>query len=112
MKAAMGSVDGPPTAPVRLEARGFLGTCLVVALLVVAVFASALTIVIVRHEGRKLSIDLTRLEQERDALNDDWGRLQLEQATVRTPAQVEALARNELSMTVPSTDDVILLVPR
>jgi cell division protein FtsL len=88
-----------------ITARRFLGLCLAAA-----VFASALCMVTVRHEGRKASFELARLEQERDSLQDDWGRLQLEQATARTQAQVEALAHHELSMTIPSPDDVVLLV--
>jgi cell division protein FtsL len=78
--------------------------------LAVALFGSALALVTVRHDGRKASFELERLEQERDALNDDWGRLQLEQATVRTQAQVESLARSKLSMTVPRAEDVVLMV--
>ncbi len=89
----------------RIPARASLGLCLAAA-----VFASALVMVTVRHEGRKASFELARLEQERNSLQDDWGRLQLEQATVRTQAQVEALARGQLSMTVPSPDDVVLMV--
>ncbi|MGH7317595.1 MAG: cell division protein FtsL [Candidatus Rokuibacteriota bacterium] len=88
-----------------ITARGFLGMCLAAA-----VFASALCMVSVRHEGRKAYVELARLEQERDRLQDDWGRLQLEQATARTQAQVEAVAHRELSMTVPSPDDIVLMV--
>jgi cell division protein FtsL len=88
-----------------ITARGFLGLCLATA-----IFASALCMVSVRHEGRKAAFELARLEQERDSLQDDCGRLQLEQATARTQAQVEALAHRELSMTVPSPDDVVLMV--
>jgi cell division protein FtsL len=88
-----------------ITARRLLGLCLAAA-----VFASALCMVSVRHEGRKASFELARLEQERDSLQDDWGRLQLEQATARTQAQVEVLAHSELSMTVPSPDDVVLMV--
>jgi cell division protein FtsL len=88
-----------------ITARGFLGLCLAAA-----VFVSALCMVSVRHEGRKSYVELARLEQERDSLQDDWGRLQLEQATARTQAQVEAVAHRELSMTVPSPDDVVLMV--
>jgi cell division protein FtsL len=78
--------------------------------LAAGVFVSALVVVIVRHEGRKASFELARLEQERDSLQDNWGRLQLEQATARTQAQVEALAHRRLSMSVPSPNDVVLLV--
>ncbi|MGH8564604.1 MAG: cell division protein FtsL [Gammaproteobacteria bacterium] len=88
-----------------ITARRFLGLCLAVA-----VFASALCMVSVRHEGRRASFELARLEQERDRLQDDWGRLQLEQATARTQAQVEALAHSQLSMTIPSPDHVVLMV--
>ncbi len=99
------SSNAPAGTGSWITERRFLGLCLAAA-----VFASALCMVSVRHEGRKASFELARLEQERDSLQDDWGRLQLEQATARTQAQVEALAHRELSMTVPSPDAVVLLV--
>ena len=50
-------------------------------LLVGAVIASAVGVVYARHESRRHFVELNRLSVERDNLNFEFGRLQLEQAT-------------------------------
>jgi len=54
-----------------------------IALLVVAVLASAIGIVHARYRHRQLFTELSRLEKTRDALNIEFSRLQLEQATLK-----------------------------
>ena len=54
---------------------------LVVALLWVAVLGSAAAVVHMKHRQRTLFVELERLANERDRLNIEWGRLQLEQST-------------------------------
>ncbi len=83
----------------------------VIVLLIGAVFASALQVVIVRHEGRKLFAELQELERIRDELNEEWGRLQLEQATWGTHSRVEELAISKLGMTRPDTKTIVLVTP-
>jgi cell division protein FtsL len=69
-----------------------------VALLLAAVVASAVAVVYARHQSRVLFIDLRALERERDELNVDFGRLQLEQATWAETNRVEQIARTRLGM--------------
>lgn len=45
----------------------------VVALLIVAVFLSALAVIDARHQNRVLFAQLQQLEGQRDQLNIDWG---------------------------------------
>jgi len=70
----------------------------VMALLVLAAFASAVAVVYSRHETRQAFARLQALELERDQAQMQWSRLQLEQATLGDNARVEALARRKLSM--------------
>ena len=79
------------------------------ALLVLANVASALLIVRDRHEHRQAFIELSRLEKARDALNIEFGRLQLEQATWAESNRVDQVARTRLGMAFPRTEDIVVL---
>lgn len=76
-----------------------------------AVMLSALGIVYAEHQQRRLFVELQSLEQTRDALNVEWGRLQLEQSTWATHGRVEALARERLDMVIPSPESVVIVRP-
>lgn len=65
--------------------------------------ASAVGVVYARHENRKLFNQLETLERERDELNIEFGRLQLEQATWADTRRIEKMARSELGMVFPGT---------
>lgn len=82
---------------------------LLVAMLVLANVASALLIVRDRHEHRQAFIALTRLEKARDDLNIEFGRLQLEQATWAESNRVDQVARAQLGMAFPRTEDVVVV---
>ena len=60
-------------------------------LLGAAVFFSAVQVVIARHETRKLFVEIQAQEKQRDNLNEEWGRLQLEQSTWATDARIESV---------------------
>lgn len=81
------------------------------SLLTVAVFASALGVVYVQHQARKLFIELQAMQTGRDELDIEWGRLQLEQSTWATHGRVEAMARERLGMIIPPPAAVILVKP-
>lgn len=82
-----------------------------VAVLVLAVLSSALGAVWAQHENRLLFIELQELQEERDELNVDWGRLQLEKSAWATKARIERLAREELDMERPEDSEMILVKP-
>ena len=73
------------------------------------IFLSALNVVIARHEARRLFVELQALEKTRDALNEEWGRLQLEQSTWAVNDRVESIARTKLAMKMPEQSSVVLL---
>ncbi len=79
--------------------------------LILLVFISALAIVLTRHQSRKLFVELQALEKQRDAMDEEWGQLQLEQATWGTHVRIEELARRKLGMTVPSAEAMVLITP-
>jgi cell division protein FtsL len=76
-----------------------------------AVLASAAGVVFVKHEARTLFVDLEKLSAERDRLNIEWGRLQLEQSAWSTHAFVEQVANQKLRMTIPSATEVKIVQP-
>ena len=81
------------------------------AVLVLAVMASAVGAVYAKHENRKLFMELQALTEERDQLEVDWSRLQIEQSTWSTHARVEQLARGEMRMRNPSSVEARLVAP-
>lgn len=84
---------------------------MVTAILAGAVLASALAVVYAKHESRKRYVELQAAWKQRDTMNDDWGRLQLELGAWATHSRVERLARQELSMTLPTPDAVVIVRP-
>lgn len=77
--------------------------------LYLAIFVSALQVVIARHETRRLFVDLQAMERTRDELKEEWGRLQLEQSTWAINDRIENVARSQLDMKMPEQSSVVLL---
>ena len=84
---------------------------LVVGVLWVAVLGSAAAVVYVKHEARTLFVELEKLSTERDRLNIEWGRLQLEQSAWSAHGFVEQVANRQLHMTLPSATEVKIVQP-
>ncbi|MFC5740037.1 cell division protein FtsL [Dyella tabacisoli] len=78
-------------------------------LLLGVVLASAIGVVWTRHESRVLFVELTRLQNQRDELNIEYGRLELEQATWAEPRRVDSEARQKIGMVNPKPQDVQLV---
>ncbi|MEJ2094885.1 MAG: cell division protein FtsL [Gammaproteobacteria bacterium] len=79
------------------------------ASLVLAVFISALYVVIAQNKARVLFVEIQELESERNRLNEDWTRLLLEQSTWATDARVEEIARSRLDMKTPDNNSVVVI---
>ena len=84
---------------------------ILVGFLSLAVVLSALGVGYSKHQTRRLFVDVQRLETERDRMNVDWGRLQLEQSTLATQARVETLAHGKLAMNIPPQNSVVIVAP-
>jgi cell division protein FtsL len=82
---------------------------LLFASLVLAVFISALYVVIAQNKARVLFVEIQELESEHNRLNEDWTRLLLEQSTWATDARVEEVARGQLDMKSPDNSSVVII---
>jgi cell division protein FtsL len=81
------------------------------AVLTLATMASAVGVVYARHRHRQAFIELSTLERQRDELNIDFGRLQLEQATWAETGRIEQVAREQLGMKFPEGADIVVVKP-
>lgn len=81
---------------------------IVMLVLVAAAIVSAIGVVYARHEGRRNFIELNRLGNERDNLNFEFGRLQLEQATWAENNRIEQIARGRLGMLTPNAAEMVV----
>ena len=82
---------------------------LLLVILLVATIASAVTVVHKRRQHRQLFVELSRLEHQRDELNIEFGRLQLEQATLTQAGRVDQLARSRIGMKFPEPADIVVV---
>ncbi|AER55223.1 cell division protein FtsL [Pseudoxanthomonas spadix] len=80
-------------------------------IVIVANIATAIGVVYARHQHRVLFVQLNKLDRERDELNIEFGRLQLEQATVGESTRVEQIARDRLGMKSPESADIVVIRP-
>ena len=80
-------------------------------LLVFTVLVSAVSVVQTQHAARKVFMEIEQLKKDRDLLNEEWGRLQLEQSTWALDERVEHTVKEELDMYVPGNDSLVFLVP-
>ncbi|MES9962887.1 MAG: cell division protein FtsL [Candidatus Sedimenticola sp. 20ELBAFRAG] len=85
------------------------GRFIALLILAVAVLASATGVVYAKYSSRKNFVELQMLQAERDAVDVEWGRLQLEQSTWATHGRVERLARKKLKMHIPSSTEVVVI---
>lgn len=86
-------------------------TRFLVAVLLLANVVAAIGVVHARHQHRQLFVELTRLVDERDELNIDFGRLQLEQATWAEANRIDQVARTRLGMKFPEAGDIVVVQP-
>ncbi|MFK8017468.1 MAG: cell division protein FtsL [Gammaproteobacteria bacterium] len=76
-----------------------------------ALLATGIGCVYAKHEARTRFVALRALERERDQLEIEWGKLQIEQSTWATHSRVENLARDVLDMDVPRVGEMAVLQP-
>jgi cell division protein FtsL len=74
--------------------------------LLLAVMISAVTVVELRHESRTLYSRWQQLQNERDALNIEWGKLLLEEGAWSQHRRIEAGARTRLGMQLPGPEQI------
>ena len=83
----------------------------VILFLVFTVLVSAVFVVQTQHVSRKVFMEIEQLKKDRDLLNEEWGRLQLEQSIWALDERVERMVKEEMGMHVPDNDSLVFLVP-
>lgn len=77
--------------------------------LLVLVIASSIAVVYARHQGRKHFIELQALGKQRDNMEVEWGKLQLEQGMLTTQGKIEKDASEKLGMENLSPDNMVIV---
>lgn len=85
---------------------------LLLILLLVLVIGSAVSVVHAKYSSRQLFVSLQNQARERDRIDMDWGKLQLEYGTWGAPRRVETLAHDDLKMRLPGSAEVIVIKDR
>ena len=77
------------------------------ALLLVLVMGSSFGVIYSKHQSRKFFVEVQQLKKQIDALNVEWGRLQLEQSAWSAHGRIERIARKKLNMTMPLGNEIV-----
>lgn len=80
-------------------------------ILVTLILISSISVVYTKHNGRAEFAALQKLEKQRDHLNEEWGRLLLEESTWSGHRKIEQLASSYLNMIVPTADMIMVAKP-
>lgn len=76
-------------------------TYVVIVLLAAMILATALAVVVSRHEARVLFHELEALKRVAEDSAVEWDRLQIEESYLSTHHEIEQKARTRLSMDMP-----------
>lgn len=76
--------------------------------LLLAVVASAIALVALKHQGRQLFIELERALSEQDQHQVEWSRLQIELAWLGESGRIEQQAGDQLGMNAPDRIGVLV----
>ncbi|MCW8904366.1 MULTISPECIES: cell division protein FtsL [Sedimenticola] len=87
------------------------GQLIILLFLAFSLLLTSTGVVYSKYATRKQFVALQMLRAERDAIEVEWGRLQLEQSTWATHARVEKIARKRLKMHIPTAEEVVVVKP-
>ena len=83
----------------------------ILSLLIAAVLASGVAVVYARQEHRQAYVQLNRLLRERDEINIEFSRMQLEQATWAETNRIEQVATQRIGMVFPQAAELVVIKP-
>ena len=95
---------GKSKAKVQREAQAARPSPMVVASSLALMLLSSFAVIHSSHACRKLYAELQTLESTQWHLQEEYGRLLLEQSTWASHYRVEKVARTDLGMVAPSLD--------
>lgn len=80
----------------------------VTGFILVLLVVSALGVVSLQYQSRRLVDAIEREQAHSRALDIEWDRLRLEVGTLSAPARVEKVARERLGMVTPGKDALLV----
>ncbi len=80
-----------------------------VLVLFALVATSAVGVVYAKYTSRKLFVEQEQLRKQRDNLEIERGRLQLEQSTWASPARIEQEASQKLNMRMVKPQEIVVI---
>jgi cell division protein FtsL len=80
-------------------------------LLASAVLASGIAVVYARQQHRQAYVQLNGLLKQRDEINIEFSRMQLEQATWAETNRIEQVATERLGMVFPASAELVVVKP-
>ncbi len=90
----------------RQSASDGRGALIVALMLAAAVLASAVAVIHVKYLTRGDFGTLQQVRAQRDALDVEWGRLQIQEAALTSHTRIEDNARTQLDMIMPAGGEV------
>lgn len=75
------------------------------------VLGTAIGVVYTKHLSRSLHIQLQQQQNIKDKFHIEWTQLLLEQGTLGSDVRVEKVAREQLNMIVPPSNQVVVIQP-
>ncbi len=73
------------------------------------VCASAVGVIYAVNESRHLLNELQLLENQRNALQVEWGQLLLEESSLISQGRLEDIAVTELGMQIPTLENMVMI---
>jgi cell division protein FtsL len=83
----------------------------ILLVMILATIISGVAVAYARHLHRQAYVEISTLEKQRDELNIEFSRLQLEQATWSETNRIEQIATERLRMGFPQDIDVVVVRP-
>ena len=76
-------------------------------LLLLVLVSSSLAVITVRHKNRLAFVELQDIQEQRNRLQNEWGRLILEKATWAEQHNIADQAGERFGMQPPAPDEII-----
>ncbi len=89
----------------------FIRTYVSLCILIVMILVTAISVVYISHLVNTRFAILQNLEQERNLLDEEWGRLLLEESTQTRLWLIEQQAYSRLDMVMPVNDMLVIVSP-
>lgn len=79
------------------------------AVLLALVVTSALGVIYSSYKSRQLFSELEQQKRQAMSLEENWGRLLLEQSTWASHSRIERLAKSQLDMVIPAPESMVVI---